>query len=808
MRRLGRAMVFFAVVTSLFFVVRSMDYRSIESWFWPAVSPVTGATPVRVFSLAEGNPLHFRLPARANRLRFLVNAASNGDTASPGPPQEAIFFYKILNARGEVLAEKKLSAVFSDAVQSTARTQRFRDETRYLGADGKRIHGDLDYFVDVANLPEAKSVELGIVDMGPDIDWLAVRVGFRVHREKHEAEKQWLRLSANKQETLAAASIIPKDLLYPEQKQALLAHAWERIGPQGVNGEDYQERVIYRIERPEVEEPYNVANVEAGVYIDATHWYSQRIDTQGTELVITSSQVPEQRVDITVYERSGKWPDVQRRQFTYEILQGQPLRWKSERDVYGVVIKSEHEAYVNQVMNAQETVPSLDGVKVWRVDESRKLRYAIAHIGAHATPLRLDMRMSSPDQGAQLRVLGSGAQETIEWTCSFNAQPASPLHRLLPFEATQQVTAAQACFMEIPPAITEIELASDNTVWVNAYSRPPRLPYHKTLAENETAAAMRAWHTFLPVARQPLLMSTGGAEASDSLVSVKLPMFDDFQENTVSDDVREDLSPHDGQAIAQRVYLPRDPNQAMSQGLASLAFYPLRPGKNDVVLVSDRAKQRIRPEVLLLNARQTPSRVQLQLPSQKIFSRDVLAGAIRFFLPEMNPGAHQISVTTDATHVYINAIAQSADSGVALIPRIAWQLSTAEQQFSFEKDTEQEYISVELLRPSPGAEPLQVGIQMTHAQRLYPAREYTFASRQIQVMPLPGDEAGWIEHRHPAHLQRYSTVVFPVGADIQNGTVTFSLRVDQPDVLAVVSRMKSSPALRYRFYQEDTLASN
>lgn len=196
-----------------------------------------------VYRLPQDRPLSFAFSQPVSRVKLLVQPA----VAATDRAREAGFVYglrmRLFDGDGAEIAvnETFLQADGPDAVFASGQTWRFfRNRPEMVG--------EQDHLVIESPLP-ASRIEVEQVDPDPAI----LGVDVRLYEQRPFLSAQPLatfrRMSERDRRELSAPNAFPEELLSRAEMEYIAINHWRPIGPQGIEGRDYDALVLYESSR-------------------------------------------------------------------------------------------------------------------------------------------------------------------------------------------------------------------------------------------------------------------------------------------------------------------------------------------------------------------------------------------------------------------------------------------------------------------------------------------------------------------------------------------------------------------------------
>lgn len=247
MRVIGYSLLLFLLIA----IVSATAHSGIE---WLGTTDfLAGPNGIRVtrstaYRLSSSEWLEFGLPEHGP-IRILSNSAferMNKSTARYALDYEVLDSVgkRILGGRYHHRTQITL-LVDSDADDELApisKTSYARDRNPGSNAEG--------FWIDAPDIKLPGRLRLRIAEQAPAIVEIAARAYQRSELPPRKARSAWQRLSRRKREKLARGFAISSEWLEPFETTALARFSWRPLGPQGVEGKDYEERTLLIVSDP------------------------------------------------------------------------------------------------------------------------------------------------------------------------------------------------------------------------------------------------------------------------------------------------------------------------------------------------------------------------------------------------------------------------------------------------------------------------------------------------------------------------------------------------------------------------------
>lgn len=798
MRKLGRLlMLLFSI--ALLAPLAHWGYNLAQRYLGASFLAPEGAISVRSFELDDEQWTKYYLPSRAKRVRALITV---GLIEQPTPAARAgKIEYRLVDRNDRVLNTG--SFTFQAKPPGIGNADNGSRLTPYLPYQDTTPYGDQDYYLDIGPFPEAHQLHFRLAGAEADIAWVGVRLAFRIQRSVEDARLQWQRLRKEQQEELAAPSIVPVGLLYPEQRYALLQQDWEQVGPLGVENSDYRELRLYRFKTPPVLGGEATDELVQALYLDSRHWGS--IPLTGTEadgtLVLRAYGSSGHSLEAMFFAGLEKLP----RRYAIELpASGEALQWQPPREPGLLWLKAKGPVTVTELRpNEAEQSPQGLYQTLWTLGPDQPLTYRVHHRDKAATPMRIDLRNTLPasNPGVSYRALDHAGNALLTGTLEHD-KGASYFDRLMPFDSARAVTEPTSYFLELPDTVASLELHSSGPALASVFSRPQDLPHRRQIPEEQVSwlagdETQPGWFTVAPANAAALV------ERRESLLWHFRPPQGSL-EITSEPRYWQDFQPQGTALTGRRVYLPRLPTEQDSSALQEILFRPLAPGVNPVVFGTRDYARAVRPELLVVRDTAAPGRLSIRLDGQLHHSQSIASKVLRVSLPQVALGKHRLQVQGLNGRAYLNHLSQSpVPDEEGQLSRLAWQIPATGLEFVIDKQAGEELVNLQLFSRNANLQPLTLDVSLLDGQQRFPSTGYTFRRRTYLIAADSSQGFAAVEQTDDARAAIYPRVVVPLADDLPAGPITLRIRASAGQTFVLVSRVTEGVTERFQLFTED-----
>ena len=259
MRNFVRILVVAAVVLS-FWIARPW---AVERWndqllAWRARRSIEDTVRSTAYPIEPQRWLEFDLPPHAMALRLLTNAAVSHTELPPGSMEQPRRGWRYA-IEYELLDE--------ESATRERRQYHFRARISHRQDIGTEVDERLTWFQDSDQVPtQTRTVQIPLSDtksrtrhirirlasQDPQLEGVVIRVYYEHERSDFEQPYAWSRLPVVDRQRLCRASVYPPELLSPQEQRNLLRWNWTALPPRGKPSLEFQHRMIYQRENPQV----------------------------------------------------------------------------------------------------------------------------------------------------------------------------------------------------------------------------------------------------------------------------------------------------------------------------------------------------------------------------------------------------------------------------------------------------------------------------------------------------------------------------------------------------------------------------
>lgn len=623
---------------------------------WPYLAPLlsgndvagTGdARPLTAYLPPDNRELAFVLSRHPTRLRI---AAFGLVPATDALPDDARwrYAYRVLDDAGAVLDQGELAGgcpppgrlPLADGGDRPVRWSMepglspCADELTFLQLPGDR--------------PPAR-LQLRLIEMSPAFRGVAVRVAGRVLRGGANEAVVWHRLSDAHRAELARYSAYPADLLAPSEITALTREIWDPVGPQGIDGQDYDQLKIAALALDEIPRAPGTDDVRR--IADLSHRVTLPVFQAG-KVTLRLTPVPSPGATLPRgIEARIAWYAAQGAGASDRPLnvpaEGLLLSQEAGRGL--LEIRSPLPLAVDVVEADARTLEHAEHrLRVLHLESGDSVDWAVSHAPGLTTAFRLDVRGHVGPAGGS-----AGTRDALAWEWLDAAGRALAQGTLSPApvpslydrdERGGSITDPQSAWFRLPPAVRTVRVRARGVLLVNAHTRLDEDALARRIPDDQRGwfddpGRAPEWFAIAPVSR-----STTVAGTPTQLLYVQHRPVPETQvdEGTFVDS----LAPLEAQALSVRFAVPDAAFAHRVEPAAASRFAPV-PADCAVQLEPSRGEARIRPR-LLFTGGSRPGPVEVVMDGVTLDIPAPAGSAGTLDLPTLAPGAHRICILDEA----------------------------------------------------------------------------------------------------------------------------------------------------------------
>ncbi len=761
-----------------------------------------------VIVLEDGRWTAFRIPSTATRLRLLSRANLAGDPATLVDQEFPYAIgYRLESLTGATVAEGEFALQArvipmqdGDGNPQPAALMRDVDLT---AASGKA--STLELASDEVLILKLRASELS----APVAD-ISVRAFLRQQISERRLAYQWSRLSPSSRARIGRPRIHALVDLTREEQRASLQNRWSPIGPQGVVGDDYQERTLYLRDdlmpiARQLVDPLGVGEIRCGekrraiVGIPApggaVRLEFRRID-DGTPTNATLRFFGE-----TIQERSAHEHRIDdavsdfERRFAAGMLEVESPAEVAIRAYWTPDGQDE------QLLAVEPTI-----VRAWAIGAQRQVEFVLGGDRVEGGFFRVSARpsgsvpamMSFEFLDADGTTIAGGQREVVPEPSLYDT--------LLTPDGDAPVNDPVEVIMQLPAGVASLRLGADSEVLINGYTRPQNLT-HRTRVPLDYQRALPdpdrlpVWFGLLPQGADDLVRSH-----RSFLIHIQTRPPEDDADILAGKYQWEDFQPVTG-ALGQYLLSDRDSDSpSRDEALPSL-FMPLEIGaEQPLALASPAGLDAPSRRLAFVRDGREPTALRVLVDGASVFERQLVSQRGEFLLPPIAPRSRTIQIECGAPGLrcYLNYV--QPDKATKL-KRLAQRFSRGQSLvFECEKATaEDELLTGMLFAPvgSEGESEVQVAIAPAEGGEFLPAAEsFTLRERRYFIAPETELKTPVLGGPIP-EVDGGRRFFIPLGSDLKAGsyTLTITLRAGEDSYLTL-SKITGGDYSDARFFRE------
>ncbi len=752
------------------------------------------AQPTEVQFLETNRWLDFKIPKASPLARLISNASISPDHRPvAGEQWPYAIECQLLQSQGRTTTSGVYHFKGEHLTFVDRRSGRAVEVNSYLDRRFAPL-GGRNWFINLRDpgATGAAMIRLRLHSAHPDLLEVGIRVYFQTQTADRKVGYWWSRLSDDQKRDLARGNVYTFTGLTEREKACLLQYHWAVASAEGVPGRDFSRRILYV--RNDMENLRVIKDwVPAGIPADADHCGVLAVtNSKGGFQVQISDYSPEAAAQ-TVSNTLLWHADLERQIRTNRLVWSRSnvvvlpprsdalLQVNSSRPVYVRALHAEGGC-------TNDITPDPIHLLMFTCSPTNSVEYPIEHIGQEPTPFRLEVRRTPVLSGSSTGTCGVVRYELLaqDRHCLQAGETAvtnvlSPYDWLVTTNGLTNITFGQSLSFLLPPPVRVLRVRSPaDTVFVNAYSRPPKLIKETRSPEdyrssNALAPAQPSWFTLRPA---DYMSRREGGLTCILRVQPRLPDYDALVRagQYEWDSFLPDFDPQ-----GRMILLPVAEGQPLREGCLPIAYFPVTVGSSQRLFFKGEAwEQHVTPKLVLVCTNGSPWSVTVTLDRQKVFENRIETSVAEISLGEIEVGAHELNVaTTRSALAYLNYLQDT--NPVAYLQRFCLAAFSNTLSFPYQKrdpDTELLVARIFSLAES-NPQPFEVSMTLKSPtpRGVGPFPDLTFMERRAKVTPgTPGQT--YLMAANTAQLDDGQPLFFPINPDVPPGRYQLELTVN------------------------------
>ena len=607
----------------------------------------------------------------------------------------------------------------------------------YLSEQSPKPLSTASLKLDYAGDRQPGRLRVRLTEADPSITDVLLRIHTPEPVSPRNAQSVWQRLNETQQAQLASGNVFPPELLIEQERSNIIASRWRPLGPSGeAHGRDIY--VLPTTELGAPADPIKPAALSAGPQRKALIQLPE--GGARVRLVLEpfdSATGYPARVDVawyghSIFERavsSHAWPSGQ-----FELVARYGGGW--------LEIGASHEglvrAYIEEQNGQREITPPMRYLRVYPAQTDAPVDFAISHVDAKPTPLRLVLRRMTatgdPLSSEPVQVSFLDAQGKVLRTSTLRPDWKVSMHDVpWPEAPGKGISEPVEAFFNVPAHVRRVRVESSRSVAVVGFTRPGDLPRavrtpEDTVVPEAEKDAIPGWFILQPVEFENQILN-----GASRLLAIQTQAPENRPELSAGQFTFEEFHPLSGGA-ARVFFAPREPGVPDRPEAAGVTYRPL-PADGRIHLLTEPGRIAITPRLAWVSDSGQLQRFAVTADSRPWVEGTGTAMVGETILPALAPGHHRVQVDASRkarwflTHL---------GAGPAWVKRRALRFN-GKLQFEVERTgSEEEFISVRLFRPASTAGRMKVKVWVdapTPADPLAPMEGWLFTERIHDVRP-------------------------------------------------------------------------
>ncbi len=795
MRLIGRLLLLLLLALPLLWAAQ-------QPWLLPtwmsraniADSLMSEARPSAVYLAEKDRWLEFVITGRGDRIKVLSNAGI--DSAIPADEGKVWAYaleYQLLNEQGELIEQR--------VYHHRSRLTQYRDTSKsdtafnryfYLDPEVTPINVASLTIKTIGNKPPLR-LRLRLNQTAPGITDVAVRVYQPNPVASDRQGIAWARLSAVQKARVARSILYEPEQLRAHEISSLLDNRYSPIGPIGVLGEDYQNRILYALTLDDNEERVehnNAGILPTGIYAD--QWLRGVMPIPQGGATVSLNIIPTQ-ASATAQTLTLRWYGQGPHQRSTEQITVSAKGLELTRQFEGGLV----EFIAQQPIVIQPQRLDNDAQDILRTGQyylrgytsgQHQLEYRIDHSDTRSTPFRVDLRAAPQFPGAAAQMpnqaqyvsysLIDDQGNTIKQGQLSIAAEHSRYDRFSGNQGELKISEASRYFFALPAHIASVRFSSTQPALITAYSRPAGMPRKQRLPEDRYAmtspnARIPAWFLLKPEQRSQLIAH---AHSQLLIIQTRPPKDNPLLLAGLYD--WQNFEPQ-GPWLGRFILQPRDAKASVRDEARGSVFRPLKTGQRQRVdLLSLAGIQEVKPRLIFIREQDTAFNVEVLLDGQPLLNQDMAGRLGEIILPPIAAGRHQLQINSNAQGRWL--INYAGSSGESYLKRLAYRLPPEGLSFDYDKTDAEAVLSGQLFLPHGQTQRslVQVRIEQFKPTGIGPFKDWSFVHRMNDIQPTTGAKLTVLNSQHDkvGDGQRF---FIPLGSDLPTGRYRVHISADE-----------------------------
>lgn len=627
-----------------------------------------------------------------------------------------------------------------------------RPESRYLRSSLRPLDGRLvPLRLDNLGFRPAR-LKIALATMAQEVAGVAVRVYFREQVNELKRHAMWPRLSLQERERRAEGNVYPHDLLSESEKQALVRYLWSPLSPSGVEGVDFNRRVLLQAaERSSSvstarQRPIGLAlrpGVRGVIRVPEPTTLRLEVMALDDEAELDIGDLALRFLDVNGHQRRELVESRRRRGDGLEF--SLPAGWLEVT----VPVRAVVGVSMGDGSDGGFTPLEPESILGYVCGPQSALDYRVVSLESVATPFRIDLRSegSAAPASADYRVL-AGDGRTISAGTLGHTGALSVYDWADAREHSERVSEPSRHYLSLPPGSARLELSScTRPMIVTAYNHPPDLVWHVPVPSAQRQPSRR-WFRLRPLA------ADARKERGESRMLRLQERPPEPAARSAAERIRSESFDLGDDAVGRYVLVARDPGagNGRATGFVELS----EDGANDVVLTSARAGGLATPTLLFRRLLSSPFRLRVEVDGRALIDEERIGFQGELALPVLAAGRHRIRLTGDGSTTFLlSRVGNSADNTYSR--RFVYRLSSGPFELSVRR-AEPQVVTGRLYFPEGSDPGCSLGVEILGPQRPRGRNltAWTFRRRVYEVgFPMDsrvaalGGERLWMNRSHP-----------------------------------------------------------
>lgn len=631
------------------------------------------------------------------------------------------------------------------------------------------------------NRERASFVRIRLLSKDKAIKAVYCRLFEREFIPERDLESYWNHLNPADQSRMAGGNIYDPSLLTLDEKKNLIRNLWKPVGPQGIPGENVQERTLYTVREPEGDVRIKPI-LPAGLYMDIHHEavipLSQKETNLKFQLTSLTSAKPPFPVHLKWYGRKPTDPT------EIQLTTNSKGIFTHSFDKGRLVVSTDRPSTLRLFNEkGKEIILKPLAINAYKIEPKKSVEFEIAHKNGKPTPMRLNVYRilsDSLESSKKSKIFYDFLDKNGKIIKSGNMEllfEPSLYDTLAQYPATIVATPDKVYFV-VPEQIKKMRFISETPLYISAYNRPNNLirryqiPEDYYIYESPEESLRRTWFSLPPLNDTKL-------EQEGRKVDILIQAQPIEEDENVKAGIYEwkEIFPQ-GKWFSRYAFVPKDPALPQLPQQSQVIYSPLPVAKSKTFTFKGLTGINfVRPFVAYFKKNEDLEPITIKIDGKPLLQEAILGTQGEVSLPPLGVGKHLIEVIAPSSVRFL--MNQVVSKEKSYFKRQVIFLQEGETTFAYTKSkTDENILTFSLFGPLETREKISLSLNGPASQEEVSLNDYTVRQREYDVV-FSGDPLLFL---HPESKKYFASepIFIKLGEDLPAGLYTITLKTNRP----------------------------